>query len=85
MEAEFGPTALEINLHLDLGVHGPRYLERYANALAAQVSDLAEDWATISAEVAGSEEVHAARPEVRYRLLTSDGWSEWKEVEQTET
>jgi hypothetical protein len=66
----------EVRLTLDLGGHAPGDPVGLARALAVELRVAAVDVAATAAEASGSEEVHAARPHIDYRV----GGREWHEL-----
>jgi hypothetical protein len=72
----YAPSVIEVRLTLDLGRHAPGDPVGLARALAVELRMAAVDVAATAAEASGSEEVHAARPHIDYRV----GGREWHEL-----
>jgi hypothetical protein len=67
---------IEVRLTLDLGRHAPPDSVGLARALASELRAFAVDISVTAAKAGGSEEVHAARPKVDYRV----GGREWHQL-----
>jgi hypothetical protein len=67
---------IEVHVQLDLGDHAPGDPEVLARSFAQGIAVEAMEIATTAAEASGSEEVHAARPRVTFRVDNG----EWHEV-----
>jgi hypothetical protein len=69
---------IEVRLTLDLGHHAPPDSVGLARALASELRAFAVDIAVTAAKAGASEEVHAARPHVDYRV----GGREWHQLDE---